>query len=39
MPDTFDIVAAREKFPGLKRSQVYLDNAGGSQILGDVASS
>ncbi|KAI0116851.1 PLP-dependent transferase [Daldinia grandis] len=31
---TFDIEADRAKFPALKEDQVFLDNAGGSQILG-----
>ncbi|KNG48317.1 PLP-dependent transferase [Stemphylium lycopersici] len=36
---TFDISKARERFPALKQDQVYLDNAGGSQALGDVIES
>jgi len=36
---TFDVQAVREHFPALKQPQVFLDNAGGSQILGDVADS
>jgi selenocysteine lyase/cysteine desulfurase len=36
---TFDVQAVREQFPALKQPQVFLDNAGGSQILGDVADS
>ncbi|KAI9148673.1 Aminotransferase-like protein FGM3 [Paramyrothecium foliicola] len=36
-PSSFDINALRAKFPALGQSQVYLDNAGGSQILGAVA--
>jgi selenocysteine lyase/cysteine desulfurase len=39
MPGTFDIANARARFPALKEDQVYLDNAGGSQILGDVIES
>jgi selenocysteine lyase/cysteine desulfurase len=34
---TIDIQALRAKFPALAQSQVFLDNAGGSQILGAVA--
>ncbi|KAF3064850.1 putative cysteine desulfurase 1 [Daldinia childiae] len=33
---TFDVEADRAKFPALKEDQVFLDNAGGSQILGTV---
>ncbi|TVY22731.1 Cysteine desulfurase-like protein [Lachnellula hyalina] len=36
---TFDIVSARESFPALKQSQVFFDNAGGSQTLGTVIDS
>ncbi|KAH5432741.1 hypothetical protein HBI47_093580 [Parastagonospora nodorum] len=32
----FDISKAREHFPALQQDQVYLDNAGGSQALGEV---
>ncbi|KAI2470031.1 PLP-dependent transferase [Annulohypoxylon bovei var. microspora] len=32
----FDVEAARSKFPAFKEDQVFLDNAGGSQILGTV---
>ncbi|KAF5008865.1 hypothetical protein FDECE_4889 [Fusarium decemcellulare] len=32
----FDVQALRAKFPALQQDQVYLDNAGGSQILGVV---
>jgi selenocysteine lyase/cysteine desulfurase len=35
----FDISKAREHFPALKQDQVYLDNAGGSQALGEVIDS
>lgn len=36
----FDIATAKERFPALKKDdQVYLDNAGGSQVLGDVIDS
>ncbi|KAI1098014.1 PLP-dependent transferase [Jackrogersella minutella] len=35
----FDVEAARSKFPALKEDQVFLDNAGGSQILGTVIES
>ncbi|KAK8233092.1 pyridoxal phosphate-dependent transferase [Phyllosticta capitalensis] len=36
MSSTFDVAAIREKFPALKQKQLFFDNAGGSQILGDV---
>ncbi|KAF2867510.1 pyridoxal phosphate-dependent transferase [Massariosphaeria phaeospora] len=39
MSDTFDVASARERFPALKQDQVYLDNAGGSQVLGQVIDS
>ncbi|KAF2715455.1 PLP-dependent transferase [Pleomassaria siparia CBS 279.74] len=39
MPGTFDIATAHKRFPALKEDQVYLDNAGGSQILDDVITS
>jgi hypothetical protein len=35
----FDVEACRANFPALKRDQVYLDNAGGSQTLGSVIDS
>ncbi|KAF2136101.1 uncharacterized protein K452DRAFT_292683 [Aplosporella prunicola CBS 121167] len=35
----FDIAAVRKKFPALDQEQVYFDNAGGSQTLGDVITS
>jgi selenocysteine lyase/cysteine desulfurase len=39
MTTEFDITTVRERFPSLKQPQVYFDNAGGSQILGDVVTS
>ncbi|PVI05446.1 PLP-dependent transferase [Periconia macrospinosa] len=39
MGATFDAAKARERFPALKQDQVFLDNAGGSQTLGDVIDS
>ncbi|KAH7356281.1 aminotransferase-like protein [Pyrenochaeta sp. MPI-SDFR-AT-0127] len=36
---TFDVSTARERFPALQQDQVFLDNAGGSQVLGDVIDS
>ena len=36
MPSTFDIATAKERFPALNQDQVFLDNAGGSQMLGDA---
>ncbi|KAF2027158.1 PLP-dependent transferase [Setomelanomma holmii] len=35
----FDITKTREHFPALQQDQVFLDNAGGSQALGDVIDS
>jgi hypothetical protein len=35
----FNIDEVREQFPALKQEQVYLDNAGGSQVLGTVIKS
>jgi selenocysteine lyase/cysteine desulfurase len=34
-----DMKALRAKFPALQQKQVFLDNAGGSQILGAAADS
>lgn len=34
-----DIVALRAQFPALQQKQIFLDNAGGSQILGAAADS
>jgi len=39
MAKEFSITAARDRSPSLKEDQVYLDNAGGSQVLGDVIES
>ncbi|MCJ1252278.1 hypothetical protein MMC24_000082 [Lignoscripta atroalba] len=39
MSDTFSVAAARDRFPALKQSQIFCDNAGGSQVLGDVITS
>ncbi|KAF1840248.1 PLP-dependent transferase [Cucurbitaria berberidis CBS 394.84] len=36
---SFNITKARERFPALQQDQVFLDNAGGSQALGDVIDS
>ncbi|PBP26281.1 aminotransferase class-V [Diplocarpon rosae] len=36
---SFDIATARSKFPALQQSQVFFDNAGGSQTLGTVIDS
>ncbi|KAJ4375864.1 hypothetical protein N0V83_001142 [Neocucurbitaria cava] len=36
---SFEITKARERFPALQQDQVFLDNAGGSQALGDVINS
>lgn len=35
----FDITKSRNRFPALQQDQVFLDNAGGSQALGDVINS
>ena len=35
----FDITKSRDRFPALQQNQVFLDNAGGSQTLGDVINS
>ncbi|KAJ5595579.1 uncharacterized protein N7459_001787 [Penicillium hispanicum] len=39
MASTFDVNAARAHFPALQQEQVYMDNAGGSQVLASVADS
>ncbi|KAF1350345.1 PLP-dependent transferase [Lizonia empirigonia] len=39
MTAQFDISKARKRFPALQQDQVFLDNAGGSQALGDVIDS
>jgi len=40
MTGTFDVSKARDRFPALlQQDQVFLDNAGGSQALGDVIDS
>ncbi|KAJ6113248.1 hypothetical protein N7523_006565 [Penicillium sp. IBT 18751x] len=36
---SFDVAAARAQFPALQQEQVFMDNAGGSQVLGSVADS
>ncbi|KAL4890703.1 pyridoxal phosphate-dependent transferase [Aspergillus ambiguus] len=36
---TFDIAKARSRFPALNQEQVFLDNAGGSQVLDTVIQS
>ncbi|KAK8159440.1 pyridoxal phosphate-dependent transferase [Phyllosticta citrichinensis] len=36
---SFDVATVRDKFPALKQKQFFFDNAGGSQILGDVVDS
>jgi len=36
---SFDVTAARSKFPALNQPQVFFDNAGGSQTLGTVINS
>ncbi|KAF2183485.1 PLP-dependent transferase [Zopfia rhizophila CBS 207.26] len=36
MAGSFSTAAARDRFPALNQDQVFLDNAGGSQVLGDV---
>ena len=37
--DAFDVSKARSRFPALNQDQVFLDNAGGSQVLGEVIES
>ncbi|KAF4548466.1 Cysteine desulfurase-like protein 1 [Elsinoe fawcettii] len=37
MTAAIDVKAIRQRFPALDKEQVYFDNAGGSQILADVA--
>ncbi|KAL2007513.1 hypothetical protein VTN00DRAFT_8951 [Thermoascus crustaceus] len=39
MASTFDIAQARSRFPALKQDQVFLDNAGGSQVLDSIIDS
>lgn len=39
MTEGFDINSAASHFPALGKKQVYFDNAGGSQVLGEVISS
>ncbi|KXG54415.1 Pyridoxal phosphate-dependent transferase, major region, subdomain 1 [Penicillium griseofulvum] len=39
MASTLDVSAARSRFPALQQEQVYMDNAGGSQVLDTVADS
>jgi selenocysteine lyase/cysteine desulfurase len=39
MSTEFNITTVRKRFPSLNQPQVYFDNAGGSQILGDVVTS
>ena len=36
MSSTFDVAAARQHFPALNQEQVFMDNAGGSQVLASV---
>lgn len=36
---TFDVAAIRAQFPALSQKQVYMDNAGGAQVLGSVIDS
>ncbi|KAJ5263181.1 Pyridoxal phosphate-dependent transferase major region subdomain 2 [Penicillium angulare] len=38
-PGTFDVNTARGYFPALQQKQIYMDNAGGSQVLSTVADS
>jgi len=39
MASMFDVAAVREHFPALNQQQVFMDNAGGSQVLGSVINS
>jgi cysteine desulfurase family protein (TIGR01976 family) len=36
MSSSFDVAAARQRFPALNQPQVFMDNAGGSQVLSSV---
>jgi selenocysteine lyase/cysteine desulfurase len=36
MSAKFDVAEVRKRFPALNGKQVYLDNAGGSQVLQEV---
>ncbi|KAH7112812.1 pyridoxal phosphate-dependent transferase [Dendryphion nanum] len=36
MSGEFEIASAKQRFPALQQDQVFLDNAGGSQMLGDA---
>ncbi|KAJ5772491.1 Pyridoxal phosphate-dependent transferase major region subdomain 2 [Penicillium odoratum] len=39
MAGIFDVETARRSFPALQQKQIYMDNAGGSQVLATVADS
>ncbi|KAJ5860110.1 uncharacterized protein N7529_007420 [Penicillium soppii] len=39
MANVLDVTTARSRFPALQQEQVYMDNAGGSQVLDTVADS
>jgi cysteine desulfurase family protein (TIGR01976 family) len=39
MSSSFDVVAVRQHFPALNQRQVFMDNAGGSQVLSSVIDS
>lgn len=39
MASTFDVAAARQHFPALSQAQIFMDNAGGSQVLSSVINS
>ncbi|KAF2265089.1 aminotransferas-like protein [Lojkania enalia] len=39
MSGPFSIATARDRFPALRQDQVFMDNAGGSQVLGNVIDS
>jgi hypothetical protein len=39
MSSSFEVESARKHFPALDSAQTYFDNAGGSQVLGDVIKS
>jgi len=39
MATTFDVDDVRKHFPALQQKQVYMDNAGGSQVLHSVIKS
>ena len=39
MPPALDVTAVRRQFPALSQDQIFMDNAGGSQVLSSVIES